>query len=569
MCGIWALLGKSLDADAVKHWVKQLANRGPEAARVIAGDKFQMGFTRLAINGLNESGMQPMMDPKGRWHWICNGEIYNWKDLAARHGIQSTSGSDCEVVGHLFASLATATDARTFFRSLDGVFSIVIIDAQEGVAYVARDPYGVRPLFIGYSIGEPIVEPTDTACLMDGSGKTRPVERIFFSSELKGLPLNECVAVEPFPPGHYAAYDLKTMRRIGFEAYHTVPWLKNPELNTEEAAEKAIRHALIEAVKKRMMTQRPVAALLSGGVDSSLIAALVQRELNAVGAPPLKTFSIGFKGSEDLRHARLVADHIDSDHTEIVMTPADFLDAIPAVIRDIESFDITSVRASVGNWLVSREIRRRTDCKVVFNGDGSDEVLGGYLYFYKAPSDEAFEAESGRLLEDIHMYDVLRSDRCISSHGLEARTPFLDKQFVAVARSVATSLRRPIQGSRTEKSLLRRAFAGMNLLPNAVLYRKKEAFSDGVSGGGSSSSEKSWYQICQEHALAEVGDGWEEIAGHFKHLTPKTAEAYYYRVLFDRLYRPAEQCIPYFWMPKWSPGTNDPSARTLEVYSKT
>jgi asparagine synthase (glutamine-hydrolysing) len=564
MCGIWTLLGSPLGADSVKHWVKQLANRGPEAARVIAGDNFQMGFTRLAINGLNESGMQPMMDPKGRWHWICNGEIYNWRDLAARHGIQSSSGSDCEVVGHLFASLATATDARTFFRSLDGVFSIVIVDAQEQIAYIARDPYGVRPLFIGYQVGEPVLEPSNQACLIDHAGNTRRVQRILLSSELKGLPLNDCVAVEPFPPGHYAAYNLKTLQRIGFEAYHTVPWLKNPALATEEAAEKAIQHALVEAVKKRMMTQRPAAALLSGGVDSSLIAALVQRELTAAGAPPLKTFSIGFKGSEDLKHARLVADHIGSDHTEILMTPADFLDAIPAVIRDIESFDITTVRASVGNWLVSREIRRRTDCKVVFNGDGSDEVFGGYLYFYKAPSDEAFEAESGRLLEDIHMFDVLRSDRCISSHGLEARTPFLDKQFVAVARSVATHLRRPMQGERTEKLVLRKAFADMKLLPEAVLFRKKEAFSDGVSGG---QGEKSWYQICQDYALTEVGDDWEDGAAHFKHLTPKTAEAYYYRVLFDRLYRPAEQCIPYFWMPKWSPGTNDPSARTLNHYT--
>jgi asparagine synthase (glutamine-hydrolysing) len=562
MCGIWALLGKELGPDAVKHWIKQLANRGPEAARVVAGTKFQMGFTRLAINGLNEAGMQPMMDPKGRWHWVCNGEIYNWRDLASRFGLETKSGSDCEVIGNLFASLGVNTDARTFFRSLDGVFSIVIVDAQEEIAYVARDPYGVRPLFIGYALGEPITGPTSVMCLADEAGNKRPIERIFFTSELKGLPIGECVAVEPFPPGHYAAYDLKTMRRIGFEPYHTVPWLKNPALGSKENAEKAIRHALTEAVKKRMMTQRPVAALLSGGLDSSLIAALVQKELNQVGAPPLKTFSIGFKGSEDLKYARMVADHIGSDHHEILMTPADFLDAIPAVIRDIESFDITSVRASVGNWLVSREIRRRTDCKVVFNGDGSDEVFGGYLYFYNAPSDEAFEAESGRLLEDIHMFDVLRSDRCISSHGLEARTPFLDKQFVAVARSVATSLRRPVKGECVEKYILRQAFAGTNLLPDAVLYRKKEAFSDGVS-----SNEKSWYQICQEHAVAEVGDDWQEKASIFKHLTPQTAEAYYYRVHFDRLYRNAETCIPYFWMPKWSPGTTDPSARTLSHYS--
>jgi asparagine synthase (glutamine-hydrolysing) len=304
-----------------------------------------------------------------------------------------------------------------------------------------------------------------------------------------------------------------------------------------------------------------VAALLSGGLDSSLIAALVQRSLTEKGAPPLKTFSIGFEGSQDLKYASMVAKHIGSDHHEIVMTPSDFLDAIPAVIRDIESFDITSVRASVGNWLISREIRRRTDCKVVFNGDGSDEVLGGYLYFYNAPNNEAFEAESERLLQDIHMFDVLRSDRSISSHGLEARTPFLDKQFVAVARSLPTALRRPVKGGQCEKYVLRKAFEGTGLLPDEVLWRTKEAFSDGVSG------TKSWYQICHEHALEEVGEEWHQKATVFKHLTPKTAEAYYYRVLFDRHYRGAETCIPYFWMPKWSPETSDPSARTLANYS--
>jgi asparagine synthase (glutamine-hydrolysing) len=551
MCGIWALLGKPLAAEEVKHWIKQLAARGPEAARAAEGDRFQLGFTRLAINGLNPDGMQPMRN--GAWQWICNGEIYNWRDLASRHEIETKSGSDCEVIGKLFPKMG---DARTFFRALDGVFSIVIVDSAEGIAYVGRDPYGVRPLFVGYVLGKGEAAP-GAAAVLDPSGNRVPIERIVFASELKAMPLAECAIVEPFPPGHYAAYDLKTLNRIGFEPYHMVPWLKNPSVADPYAA---VRGSLEAAVEKRMMTERPVAALLSGGLDSSLIAALVQRNLKQKGAAPLKTFSIGFEGSQDLKYAKMVAEHIGSDHHEIVMTPSDFLDAIPAVIRDIESFDITSVRASVGNWLVSREIRRRTDCKVVFNGDGSDEVLGGYLYFYKAPNDEAFEAESERLLQDIHMFDVLRSDRSISSHGLEARTPFLDKQFVAVARSLPTALRRPVKGVQCEKYVLRKAFEGAGLLPDEVLWRTKEAFSDGVSG------EKSWYQICQEHALEEVGDDWEQKAAIFKHLTPKTAEAYYYRVLFHRLYRGGETCIPYFWMPKWSPETSDPSARTLANY---
>jgi asparagine synthase (glutamine-hydrolysing) len=431
------------------------------------------------------------------------------------------------------------TDARTFFQSLDGVFAMVIIDAAAGIAYVARDPYGVRPLYVGYSVNP------------DNS-----VKRICFSSELKALDLKDCSIVEAFPPGHYAAYDLKTLVRIGFEPYHSVPWLKNPLYTVAKEAQVALNVALVSAVKKRMMSERPVAALLSGGLDSSLVAALVQKQLIDAGKAPLKTFSIGFAGSEDLRHARLVADHIGSDHTEIIMTAEEFFDAVPEVIKDIESYDITTVRASVGNWLVSREIARRTDCKVVFNGDGSDEVFGGYKYFYSAPSDEAFESESNRLLQDIHYFDVLRSDRCISSHGLEPRTPFLDKQFVAVAKSISTHLRRPIKGVRPEKQVLRLAFHD-GLLPDSVLFRAKEAFSDGVSG-----LEKSWYTECQERAEGIVGLKWRGEAGQFKHLTPMTAEAYYYRSLFNTYYGSVENIVPYFWMPKWVKAT-DPSARTL------
>jgi len=551
MCGILAVLGEKLHDVKTKNLLKQLAGRGPEGGRILEGSNFQLGFTRLAINGLQASGMQPMQD--GNLAWICNGEIYNYKDLAHAYGIK-IDGSDCSVIGPLFQKLGSLTDARTFFQSLDGVFATVIIDAASGVAYVGRDPYGVRPLYVGYTLGDYGTNLDHMS--INYNNTLRPVNRIVFASELKALDLNDCQIVEPFPPGHYAAYDLKTMDRIGFEAYHTIPWLKNPICATMAKAISALKVALESAVKKRMMTERPVAALLSGGLDSSLIAALVQKELVSAGKPSLKTFSIGFAGSEDLRHAQLVADHIGSDHTEIIMTADDFFAAIPEVIKDIESFDITTVRASVGNWLVSREIARRTDCKVVFNGDGSDEVFGGYKYFYSAPSDEAFEAECGRLLQDIHMYDVLRSDRSISSHGLEPRTPFLDKQFVGVARGISTFLRRPIAGVRPEKQVLRLAFHD-GLLPEAVLFRKKEAFSDGVSG-----LEKSWYEECQERASAIVEPDWSTKAAAYKHLTPKTAEAYYYRTLFSQLYGSAEGCIPYFWMPKWVKAS-DPSARTL------
>jgi asparagine synthase (glutamine-hydrolysing) len=331
--------------------------------------------------------------------------------------------------------------------------------------------------------------------------------------------------------------------------YHNTPFLKVPALADISTAERCISEALEVAVKKRMLTERPVAALLSGGIDSSLIAALVARELRAAQAPALKTFSIGFAGSEDLRYARMVAAWIGSDHHEIIATPDDFFAAIPEVIRVIESYDTTTVRASVGNYLVAKAVRERSDCKVVFNGDGSDEVFGSYMYFYSAPSEEAFEAESGRLLEDIHMFDVLRSDRSISSHGLEPRTPFLDKQFVATARAVATGLRRP-SDTQCEKYILRRAFADSGLLPNDVLWRKKEAFSDGVSGPA-----KLWYQEIQERVPSLMG------------LSPAEAERAYYESIYNQHYKGrGAPNVPYRWMPRWTNAT-DPSARTLAAYS--
>lgn len=520
MCGVWALIGEHMSMSDMSTHVKQLNNRGPEDSRIFFGHRYQLGFTRLALNGLNDDGMQPMFSDNIRW--VCNGEIYNWESIADEIGFVSDSGSDCEVIGPAFREITTIAD---FFRKLHGVFAMIIVDGDRVI--VGRDPYGVRPLFI---------QMLDT--------------QIVISSEVKALPVGG--TVKPFPPGHYAVIDIKTLR-IKYTQYH----IQNIVPIPRDDVFLRLRGSLTSAVKLRMMTERPIAALLSGGLDSSLIAALVQQELVKANRPPLETFSIGFQGSEDLRHARMVADHIGSNHTEVIMTPDEFFHAIPEVIRDIESYDITSVRASVGNWLVAREISKRSQCKVVFNGDGSDEVLGGYLYFYRAPSDEEFENESNRLLKDIHLFDVLRSDRCISSHGLEPRTPFLDKSFVDVVKSIPIDMRRPTS-EHMEKWVLREAFKYTRILPYEVLYRKKEAFSDGVS----THNGVSWYQECQTRSFQKVPD-WKNNLDDKLHLKPYTAESYYYRMLFDSYYPELESLIPYFWMPKWSPETTDPSARTL------
>lgn len=520
MCGIWALFGELLDEDKIRQYLSLLKNRGPESEKLYVGPNYQLGFTRLALNGLKESGMQPMHDAGCRW--VCNGEIYNWKDIANEIGFQNKSGSDCEVLG---ASMLKSSSLGDFFRKLHGVFAIVMVKGNQAI--VGRDPYGVRPLFL-----------------------SKTESRIILASELKGIPSWETPI--PFPPGHYATINLTTLE-IEYCQYHII----TPVILPIDTVFSTLRNTLIRAVQRRMMTERPIAALLSGGLDSSLIAALVQRELKNARKPSLETFSIGFYGSEDLKYARKVAEHIGSTHTEITMTPTDFFDTIPCVVRDIESYDITTVRASVGNWLVAREIAKSSSCKVVFNGDGSDEVLGGYLYFYKAPNEYEFEKESDRLLKDIHLFDVLRSDRCISSHGLEPRTPFLDKDFVNVVKSIPVEMRRP-SSTQMEKWVLRESFKDTGLLPNDVLYRKKEAFSDGVS----SSNGLCWYQECQQRSET-LFPAWKKESEDIVHLQPHTAEAYYYRMLFDAYYPKMETVIPYFWMPKWSPETTDPSARTL------
>ena len=541
MCGIWATFGKNSTHESCQRAIKTLIPRGPEGLQYVSiAEAGIVGFTRLAINGLSQDGMQPMV--KDKVTWVVNGEIYNWRELNKEYNLGCKSGSDCEVVGAMYTHFR-GSNLADMFRLFDGVFSCIIVDEELEQIVVARDPYGVRPLYKG------------NKCYTDANSMMIS-EQLYFGSELKTI-LPDTSLASPFQPGIFEVYDLFKPTLKESVKYHTLSLMKIPAFSQIDMASSAVRFALESAVKKRMMTERPCAALLSGGIDSSLIASLVSKELRLAGAPPLKTFSIGMVGSSDLAHARIVADWIGSDHTEIVMTAEDFFSAIPNVIRDIESYDTTTVRASVGNWLVAREVARRTNCKVLFNGDGADEVLGSYLYLNNAPSAREYEKEVVSLLDNIHTFDVLRSDRSISSHGLEPRTPFLDKGFVQTVMTIPLEYRRPVKGVLPEKWLLRRAFDDGVTLPREVLWRRKEAFSDGVSG------ERSWYEITQEKATELVPKGWEKIK--FVENVPRTAEMFYYRNIFDGFYGKSLATVPCFWMPKWS-NTTDPSARTLSLY---
>jgi asparagine synthase (glutamine-hydrolysing) len=329
-----------------------------------------------------------------------------------------------------------------------------------------------------------------------------------------------------------------------------------------------IRYKLWEllnnAVKKRVIgtTERPIACLLSGGLDSSLITALVKRYYTGV----LETYSIGMTGSEDLKYAEQVAAYLGTKHTSIIVSEDEFFDAIPEVVRAVESYDTTTIRASVGNYLIGKYIAAHSQAKVIFNGDGSDELTGGYLYFHAVPNDMEFDKECKRLLTDIHAFDVLRSDKCISSHGLEPRTPFLDREWVSFYLSIPANIRNPRQKNNrecVEKFLLRATFSKLDptLLPETILWRRKEAFSDGVSG-----TNKSWYEVIRDRLADNSADS--TVLRKTIDSDGLTNEQHYYKSIFLAAYPGCEQVVPYYWMPRFVEAT-DASARTLDIYKTT
>ena len=524
MCGIFFVKKLLTSKDILESEFNKSKNRGPDDNKFLDLIEYYMGFHRLSINGLNTNSNQPFY--KNGIYLICNGEIYNFKELYNNIGIKPETESDCEIIIDLYMLYPI----DYFINLLDGVFSFIIYDTNKNVINVGRDPFGVRPLFYSED------------CYL-------------FSSELKQINNLTDKKIYQFPPGYYLIKN--NVNNINhFVRYFSLTQFLLPTCpqyktfyNEENFYKSIVKNTLITAVKKRLLSDRPFACLLSGGLDSSLITSIVC-ELTKYSNNKLETFSIGLKESTDLKYAKKVSEYLNTNHTEIVLSEDDFFNAIPTVIEKIESYDTTTVRASVGNYLISKYISENSNAKVIFNGDGSDEVTGGYLYCNKAPNDLLFDYEIKSLLNNIHNFDVLRSDRCISSCGLEPRTPFLDKTFVSMYLSIPIYYRR--QKLQIEKKLLRDSF--MEFLPNEVLYRKKEAFSDGVSG-----EDRSWYKIIEEK-LKDIDIS--NFKYNSEYLTPKTKEQLYYRSIFEEKFPGREKIIPYFWMPKWS-NTTDPSARTL------
>ena len=528
MCHIFSSthLYNQSELDNVKRILSKHNERGPEDYQFKSIGNTYMAFHRLAINGLNKRSTQPFIYK--HYTMICNGEVYNHKDLWNYVDIERNTESDCEVI----LPLVIKYGVKQASAMIDGVFSFCIYDDVNKQFFISRDPLGVRPLYMF----------KDNQHLFGVSSTMNPIIDLNDNGYLKGVKINV------WKNGVCGIYNIDS-DELQQETYWTPYSLQSlPFMNNIETICNGIRKCLIEAVKKRVdTTDRPIACLLSGGLDSSLICSIVQK----LSPYKIETYSIGFEGSPDLLYARKVAKYLGTKHNEVICKEEDFLNAIPKVIERIGSYDTTTVRASVGNYLVCKYISEHSSAKVIFNGDGSDEVCGGYLYFHHSPTTTDFDIECKRLLDDIHRFDGLRSDRCISSHGLEARTPFLDKTFIQYYLSIPSIIRKH---STIEKYLLRKSFE-RNYLPDEILWRTKEAFSDGVS-----QHTRSWYEIIQEY----LKDKNINIDCDYNH--PETKEQKYYRILFNSFFdEKNSDVIPYFWMPKFVNAT-DSSARTLSTY---
>jgi asparagine synthase (glutamine-hydrolysing) len=555
MCGIFSLLNHvgTIDHKLIESAFEKGQSRGPEFS-IIENISINavFGFHRLAINGINTNSNQPIKIDN--INLIANGEIYNYRELYKMLNIQPETDSDCEVIIHCYKKFGI----EYTLQILDGVFAFILIDNTHNTKmYIGRDPYGVRPLY------------------------TFDNNRIIgFASTMSMLvPLIDSEKIQHFPPGTYSVYELpnvvlphwkflynNTYSQMTFSTIHSKEWGVEEYKNTFAN----IRHYLKEAVYKRCTTSdRPIACLLSGGLDSSLITALVSRYFKENGLPPLETYSIGLEGSEDLKYAQQVADFLCTKHTSVIMTKEEFLNAIPEVIYNIESYDTTTVRASIGNYLVAKYISKHSDAKVIFSGEGSDELVGGYLYMTKAPNTVEFDHECKRLLKDIHAFDVTRCDKSISSNGLEPRTPFLDRAFTQYFLSIPANIRELGGLSECfdkyrlcEKYLLRAAFDSTFCdndvyLPENILWRTKEAFSDGVS-----SQKESAFEVLQNHI-----NNMNLNYSTYSHNSPESNEQKYYRHIFEEHFPNQGHIIPYFWMPRFVEAS-DPSARTLRVYTE-
>ncbi len=521
MCAIMGFSKQTMTKQEVQPYFEKTIARGPDMSKIVEAGSGYLCFHRLAIMGLSPEGMQPFSLDGDMV--VCNGEIYGFRPLKRQLSEKYTfvSGSDCEILLPLYKE-----HGLDMFAMLDAEYALIIYDHKTDSLIAARDPIGIRPLFFGYD--------------EDGN--------IIFASEAINL-IGLCKEVSPFPPGHYYAHgkfvryaDLTTV-----SAYHT---------EDLEATCKQIRNKLVAAVDKRLDADAPLGFLLSGGLDSSLVCAISAIVLGK----KIRTFAVGMdKDAIDLKYAKQVADFIGADHTEIYMTRDDVIASLRTVISVLGTWDITTIRASMGMYLCCKGIHEQSDVRVLLTGEISDELFG-YKYTDFAPSDEAFQQESKKRMDELFMYDVLRADRSISAHSIEARVPFGDLDFVKYVMAINPAMKR--NSYDMGKYLLRHAFEADKMLPEDILWRQKAAFSDAV-GHSMVDDLKAYAETC--YTDEEFAAGCKKYA----YGTPFTKESLLYRDIFEEFYPGQAEMIVDFWMPnkEWEGcNVNDPSARVLGNY---
>ena len=524
MCSIIGYCGRPADLTAFQAGFARTVSRGPDDSRVIDVGQGMLGFHRLAIMGLHPEGMQPF-GLNGSWV-VCNGEIYGFEKLKKElsKDYTFTSESDCEVLLPMYEKYGVG-----MFEKLDAEFACIIYDGKQKEFIAARDPIGIRPLYYGY----------------DGNGT------ILFASEPKNL-VGLTDKILPFPPGHYYC-DGKFVCYCDIAAVdHVLP----DDLETVCAN---IHDKLVAGVKKRLVADAKVGFLLSGGLDSSLVCAIAARE----SEKPIRTFAIGMsEDAIDLKYAKQVADYIHSDHTEVIISREDVLAALEPVVELLGTFDITTIRASIGMYLVCKAIHETTDIRVLLTGEISDELFG-YKYTDFAPSPEAFQQEAKKRVDELYMYDVLRADRCISANSIEARVPFGDLDFVKYVMSIDPAMK--VNTYDMGKYLLRHAFEKDHLLPDDILWRQKAAFSDAVG--------HSMVDDLKAYAETKYTDAeFEEKRKKYDFTQPFTKESLLYREIFEKYYPGQAPMVKDFWMPNksWKGcDVNDPSARVLSNYGES
>ena len=517
MCGIVGIFNVQEQSDALRRKAlemsRRIRHRGPDWSGIWCGGSAVLAHERLSIVD-PESGGQPLLSPDGKQVLAVNGEIYNHQEIRRRYAgkYDFQTGSDCEVILALYRD-----KGPDFLEDLSGIFAFALYDTEKDAFLIARDPIGVIPLYIGFD---------------DSTGK------VYVASELKALE-GECERYEPFLPGH-----LYWSKESGMKRWYQRDWMSYEAVKDGPGSVLSIRKALMDAVKRQLMSDVPYGVLLSGGLDSSVISAIAEKysamrieddSKTRAWWPRLHSFAVGLKGAPDLAKARLVAEHIGTVHHEINYTIQEGLDAIRDVIYYTETYDVTTIRASTPMYLLARVIKSM-GIKMVLSGEGADEIFGGYLYFHKAPSAKEFHEETVRKISKLHLYDCLRANKSLCAWGVEGRVPFLDKEFLDVAMRLNPEIKM-CPGKTMEKRIVREAFA--DLLPEEIVWRQKEQFSDGVG--------YSWIDTLKKITSEAVSDAQlAHAAERFPVHPPQNKEEYYYRSIFSELFPSdsAARCVP-------------------------